>query len=127
MTLYFTEVEAIERVKEIVDHYEVESIYDIEELATEDYYIIGTYKAKMALEEYGVFKALGEIKDYEEENFGEVYTDFSNPEAVANSLWAIVIREVLYEVIGIYDLEQWDDEESLYLISIKCDELLAND
>lgn len=36
-----------------------------------DYYIIGTYKAEKALEEYGTYKAIGEVIDYEEFHFGK--------------------------------------------------------
>lgn len=56
----------------------------------EDYYIIGTYEAKKALEEVGTFEALGLIKEYELENFGNVDTDLTDPEQVANMLFYIV-------------------------------------
>ena len=44
-----------------------------------DYYIIGTYKAKQWLSDK-VFDIIEFIKEYEQDNFGEVYTDFSDPE-----------------------------------------------
>ena len=44
-----------------------------------DYYIIGTYEAKQWLSDK-VFDVIEFIKEYEQDNFGEVYTDLSNPE-----------------------------------------------
>ncbi|UDM72764.1 hypothetical protein [Vagococcus fluvialis] len=60
-----------------------------------DYYIIGTYKAEKALEEYGTYKAIGEVIDYEEFHFGKRTTDLSNAENVANMLYYIKASEYL--------------------------------
>ena len=56
-------------------------------------------EAKEMLNAYGVFEAVGYIKDYEQGNFGEVNTDFSNPRKVANMLWYIVGEEALQELM----------------------------
>lgn len=64
-------------------------------LYNEDYFIIGTYKAKKFLESYDVFQAIEEIRTYEQDMFGEVNTDFSNAEEVANMLAYIKGEEVL--------------------------------
>lgn len=55
-------------------------------LFNEDYFIIGTYQAKEFLNKVdgGVFSAIELIKNYEQDNFGEVTTDLSDPEKVAN-------------------------------------------
>ena len=63
-------------------------------LCNEDYFIIGTWKAKQMLGEHA-FDAIGIIKEYEEDNFGEVNTDFSSPEKVCNMLAYIVGEYVL--------------------------------
>ena len=49
------------------------------EVFNTDYYIIGTDEAKEALKEYDVFKAIEKVQTYEKDNFGEVYTDMSDP------------------------------------------------
>lgn len=67
------------------------------------YYTIGTYKATKALEEYGTFNAIGEVTDYEKDNFGEVTTDISNPEKVINMLFYIIGEEVISEIGAISD------------------------
>ncbi|BCF74580.1 hypothetical protein phiM1EF2_003 [Enterococcus phage phiM1EF2] len=52
------------------------------------------------LEEYGVFNALGEIQEYEKENFGEVLTDLGNASAVADMLYYIKGEEFLLETLN---------------------------
>ena len=49
------------------------------EVFNTDYYITGTYEAKKALEEYGVFEAIEKVQTYEKDIFGEVFTDLSDP------------------------------------------------
>jgi len=69
------------------------------EVFNTDYYIIGTYKAKEALREYDVIEALEKVWKYEKDNFGEIYTDLSDPEQLINMLWFIIGEEVLYEMM----------------------------
>lgn len=54
------------------------------------------------LEEYGIFKAIGEIQEWEEANFGGVMTDLGNASAVANMLYYIKGYEFLYEKLNFY-------------------------
>ena len=61
-----------------------------------DYYIIGRYKATTWLENY-VFYCINIIKEYEQDNFGEVTTDFSDPEKVVNMYTYIVGEQVVSE------------------------------
>ena len=61
------------------------------ELFNRDYFIIGTYQAKQFLGDYA-FDAIGDIQDYENDNFGEVNTDLSSPEKVVN-MWAYIVGE----------------------------------
>lgn len=51
------------------------------------------------LEEYGVFNAIGEIQEYEKENFGEVLTDLGNASAVADMLYYIIGDKFLNETL----------------------------
>lgn len=93
---YFTEKEAIEAIMEVLEN-EYSGYYaDLHnEVFNTDYYIIGTNEAIKALNQYGGFTAIQEIIDYEEGNFGDVATEFGNPEAVANMLWYIKGYEAL--------------------------------
>ena len=77
------------------------------EVFNTDYYIIGTYQAKEALKEYDVFEAIEKVQTYEEENFGEVYTDLSDPEKLVNMLYYIIGEEVLYEMMA--GIEAWEE------------------
>lgn len=68
------------------------------EVYNSDYFIVGRYQAEQWLSEnYGVFQAIDKIKEYEEENFGEVHTDLSEPEKIVNMLVYIIGEEVLQE------------------------------
>ena len=51
------------------------------------------------LEEYGVFNAIGEIQEYEKDNFGEVLTDLGNASAVADMLYYIIGDKFLNETL----------------------------
>ena len=61
-----------------------------------DYYIIGTQKA---IEWMGdkVFDIIGHVKDYEQDNFGEVTTDFTSPEKLVNMYVYIIGEEIVNE------------------------------
>ena len=61
-----------------------------------DYYIIGRYKATQWLEDQ-VFNIINIIKEYEQDTFGEVTTDFSEPEKVVNMYTYIVGKDVYSE------------------------------
>ena len=69
-----------------------------------DYYIIGTYKAKEWLSDH-VFEVIEIIKEYENDNFGEVSTDFSDPEKVVNMYAYIVGETIVNDYINQLDNE----------------------
>jgi hypothetical protein len=68
------------------------------ELFNMDYYIIGYYQANKWLEDQ-VFNVIETIKEYENDNFGEVNTDFSSSENVVNMYVYIVGESILYDLI----------------------------
>jgi len=65
-----------------------------------DYYIIGTYKAKQWCGDE-VFNIIEFIKNYEQSLFGDVSTDFSNPEAVVNMYFYIIGEEIVNDYLFI--------------------------
>ena len=75
-------------------------------LVNEDYFIIGTYQAKQWLGSE-VFDVIETIREYEQSNFGQVSTDFSDPEKVANMMAYILGEEILSES-DIYQQIQFD-------------------
>ena len=77
------------------------------EVFNTDYYIIGSYNAKKALEEFGVFEAIEKVQAYEKDNFGEVITDLSDPEKLVNALYYIIGEEVLFEMMD--GIEAWEE------------------
>ena len=81
------------------------------EVFNTDYYIIGTWQAKEALNEYDVFDAIETVQDYEKSNFGEVYTDVTHPEALVNMLYYIIGEEVIGDM---YDIEAFNNNWNAY-------------
>ena len=81
------------------------------EVFNTDYYIIGTWQAKEALNEYDVFGAIEKVRDYELGNFGEVYTDVTNPEALVNMLYYIIGEEVISDM---YDIAAFNNNWNNY-------------
>ena len=69
-----------------------------------DYYIIGTWKATQWLGDR-VFEVIDIIKEYEQDNFGKVTTDLSDPERVVNMYTYIVGEQVVSE----YELEELEE------------------
>ena len=67
-------------------------------LFNEDYFIIGYYQAEQWLKKDNgsIFEAIETIKQYEDTNFGQVSTDLSSSENVANMLAYILGEEILY-------------------------------
>jgi hypothetical protein len=70
-----------------------------------DYYIIGTYQAKQWLGNK-VFEVIEHIREYEEFNFGEVYTDFSDPEKIVNMYTYIIGEEIVQEYLAELEEEE---------------------
>ena len=83
-----------------------------------DLWIIGTYKASQALEEFseedqlytgtnldGVFGAIEYVKNYETEQLGTVNTDLTDPEKVASMVAYINMDCVLNDLSVKFDLD----------------------
>ena len=64
-----------------------------------DYYIIGTYQAKQWLGDMA-FNVINHIKEYEQENFGEVSTDLSDPERVVNMYVYIIGEQIVWDYLS---------------------------
>ena len=64
-----------------------------------DYYIIGTYQAEQWLGDMA-FNVINFIKDYEQDNFGEVHTDLSDPEKVVNMYAYIIGEEIVADYLN---------------------------
>lgn len=112
-TTYFTVNEALEDILNTLENGYDGYLYDVHhEVFNMDYYIIGTYQAEQALTQYGVFEAFREIQNYENDHFGKVLTDLSNPEHVASMLFSLKgyeAEELIQENNGLWN-EKWNDE-----------------
>ena len=84
-------------ISDLTDKEIKENIDDLHhDVFNTDYYIIGTYEAKQWLGDE-VFNIIDTIKQYENDNFGEVNTDFSDPEKVVNMYVYIIGEEIVQE------------------------------
>ena len=94
-------------------------------LLNEDYFIIGYYRAEEWLKKDSIFNAIETIKEYEQSNFGEVTTDLSSSESVANMLAYILGEEILfnndtYNLFTRFHNEYLDeDKKNLLIDSLK--------
>ena len=96
-------------------------------LLNEDYFIIGYYQAEQWLKKDSIFNAIETIKEYEQSNFGEVTTDLSSSESVANMLAYILGEEILfnndtYNLFTRFHNEYLDeDKKNLLIDSLKAE------
>ena len=68
------------------------------------YWVIGTYQAEQEiLKHSSVFEAIGIVQEYENDNFGTVTTDLSDPERVVNMLVYILGEQALYDIQSVQD------------------------
>src|SRR6056300_664636 len=86
-------------ISDLTDKEIRENIDDLHhDIFNTDYYIIGTYEAKQWLGNQ-VFNIIEIIKEYEQFNFGEIHTDFSDPEKIVN-MYVYIIGEEMVKNIG---------------------------
>ena len=110
----------LERLREIADYMGNQDFRDAyvsdlhDDIFNRDYYIIGHYQCKQWMGD-SAFDMIGDVQEYEQDNFGEVHTDFSSPESVAN-MWVYVegwnIIHKCYEAVV---MELGDDQCELEL------------
>lgn len=81
------------------------------EVFNTDWYVIGRHMAKEALKEYDVFEAIELVQTYEKENFGNVYTELSDPEKLINMVYYIIGGDIISDMYSIeaFD-ENWNNE-----------------
>ena len=66
----------------------------------EDHYLIGYYNCEQWLARHNVstFEAIETIREYEQDNFGEVNTKFDNAESVVNMYVYILGEEIIHNL-----------------------------
>ena len=104
--------EAIEAIVETIENGYSGYYCDLHnEVFNTDYYIVGTYLAKEILREYDVFEAIELVQTYEKDQFGEVFTDLSDPEKLINMVYYIIGDEVIGDMFDINEFnDKWNDQ-----------------
>jgi len=92
-----------------------DNIEDLHYYLNEDYHCIGYYQSICWIEDnfQDIFEGIKVIQDYELDNFGEIHTDFSGPEDIANMLYYIE-SEVYISYLG--DFQNLDELKKLLKI-----------
>ena len=124
---YFTTHEVLERAKEVLEYRRSDDNFTdvvglVEEIANDDYYIVYTHEAIKALEEYGAwgtFEAIGEVQEYETDNYGEVTTDLGDPTQVSNMVWYILTETTLHDL----EIDGLEVSEALEIINKELEHL----
>ena len=109
----FQEAHKLQEIKEhIIDNIEYYEGTQADELHNElfntDYYLIGYYNCEQWLFDNNInntFRVIGYIKDYEQNNFGESYTDFTSSESVVNMYTYIIGEQIFNHINYNYDGE----------------------
>jgi len=93
-------------ISDLTDKEIRENIDDLHhDIFNTDYYIIGTYEAKQWLGSQ-VFNIIEIIKEYEQFNFGEIHTDFSDPEKIVNMYVYIIGEEIVQDYRDELDIDE---------------------
>jgi len=93
-------------ISDLTDKEIRENIDDLHhDIFNTDYYIIGTYEAKEWLGSQ-VFNIIEIIKEYEQFNFGEIHTDFSDPEKIVNMYVYIIGEEIVQDYRDELDIDE---------------------
>lgn len=96
-------------IKDMISDYE--NVYGCDlahEMYNNDYYIIGTYKAKQELKKY--FDDMCECIEQYKEEFGVTYEDITDAEKLLTLLMLFVAQDVLSESETLN--EHWDEQLS---------------
>ena len=99
--------EARAHILETLEDYEGYTCDFHNEAFNTDYYECYTQNAIDRLEELGVFDAIQTVKEYEQDNFGMVNTDFFSPCDILNMLWYIIGEEELCSMFD--ECKEWDE------------------
>lgn len=91
------ELAIIDHIQTNVEQYLNTDVCDLHNnLFNTDYWVVGTYAAKEEISKHcEPFNALDIVYNYEKDNFGEHFTDFTDVEKVCNMLVYILGEQIL--------------------------------
>ncbi len=121
---YDIKVDAVNAIIDCLENGYDGHYYDLHnEVFNIDYYVTGTAEAKNILGEgENIFNAIGRIYTYEKDNFGEIYTDLSDPIKIVNVLYYIIGEEIMcnndefYKILTEHWYEYANEETNIELV-----------
>ena len=79
------------------EDYEIEELHD--NVFNSELEFIYDHEAIDELNSYGTWEAINTVKHYQQDNYGEIVTDLSNPCDVANYLYYIESEQLISELL----------------------------
>ena len=79
------------------EDYEIEELHD--NVFNSELEFIYDHEAIDELNNYGTWEAINTVKHYQQDNYGEIVTDLSNPCDVANYLYYIESEQLISELL----------------------------
>lgn len=94
---FFTRLEMLDNLRDTLTNFNIGFYNELaqETFSLDYYYQIDYNLAEEALAEYGTFKAINKVRQYELKNFGETFSNLGNPKVVASKLYYILGEETL--------------------------------
>ena len=81
------------------------------EVFNTDYYVSSSNEAMEIFDSVdNIFWAIGKIWEYEKDNFGEIYCDFSDAMKVVNMLYYVVGEEAMFSIPFFDIVKDWNEE-----------------
>jgi len=99
-------IEALEKIKECLENRYSGMYCDLYEKvfnAETDNYTDGFEDARQALEEFGVFKAIDILMEFEDSDLGAVEIDIFDPEGLVNMLFYVIVVNTIAGIKSIDD------------------------
>ena len=114
----FTDQNLIKHLINVFEEYDIDDYSDLHNLAfNSEFYINDKDEAKKVLNQYGALDAIEKIINYEQDYFGEIYTDVTNNIKLANMLYYIIGEEFLCEKLDfIYDFDEANEENNKIIV-----------
>lgn len=123
-------LEALDDIREVLEIDYEGSIYDlIDEVFNTDYYVVGKHKAKKILiETLDIFSVIDGIMWYEKDNFGEVNTNFGEPETVLNMFYYLIGENCIQMLANSANLEdnEIENQDDRDLLLKEIDEIIES-
>ena len=116
--LVFNKKDLIDKMIKVLEEYDIYDYKDILHLAFyEKSYVEDEDKAKELVKKYGYLNAVEDIINYELDEYGVIYTKFTNNITIISRLSYITAEKLIYDKLDfIFDLDEVNEENNKIII-----------